>query len=224
MPRIDSGDRNAPPRRLVDVGSPQTPASGTQATKVIRSYSLVFRRRWRIFRIGNWRLPLPGGLELRLIVWWLACLAAIAILARLPLIGLPLVAMPAAIRLLALPLLAAWALCRTELDGRPPHRALAGLVGWWLRPRVIAAGRRVPAPGAEFSPFDTVVLAPDLESPDLPACRVDGPARLLLRYPVGGRRRGRTVRVRRRSGPALHKGHVLEVPHGHRVVFEEGDR
>jgi hypothetical protein len=195
---------------------------GTSQTKVVRSYRLVFRRRWRIFRIGNWRLPLPGGLELRLIGYWLACLAATAILARLPLIGLPLAAMPPAIRLLALPLLCAWALCRWDIDGRSPHRALAGLAGWWLRPRVLAAGRRVPAPGTELSPLDTVVLAPDLESATLPVGRVDGPARLLLRYPVGGRRRGRTVRVRRRPGPALHKGHVLEVPRGRRVVFEEG--
>lgn len=193
-------------------------------TKVIRSYRLVFRRRWRIFRIGNWRVPLPGGLELRLIGWWLACLAATAILARLPLVGLPLAAMPPALRLLALPLLSAWALSRTELDGRPPHRALAGLASWWLRPRTLAAGRRVPAPGSELSPLDTVVMAPDLESSDLPVGRVDGPARLLLRYPVGGRRRGRTVHLRRRPGPALHKGHVLEVPRGHAVVFEEVTR
>lgn len=197
---------------------------GTSQTKVVRSYQLVFRRRWRIFRIGDWRLPLPGGLELRLIGYWLACLAATAILARLPLIGLPLAAMPPAIRLLALPLLCAWALCRWDIDGRSPHRALAGLAGWWLRPRVLAAGRRVPAPGTELSPLDTVVLAPDLESATLPVGRVDGPARLLLRYPVGGRRRGRTVRVRPRPGPALHKGHVLEVPPGRRVVFVEGTR
>lgn len=191
-------------------------------TKVIRSYRLVFRRRWRIFRIGNWRLPLPGGLELRLIGYWLTCLAAIAFLARLPLVGLPVAAMPAAIRLLVLPLLAAWALCRWELDGRPPHRALAGLAGWYLRPRVLAGGRRVPASGTELSPLDHVVLAPDLESPRIPAGRIDGPARLLLRYPVGGRRRGRTVHIRRRTGPALHKGHVLDVPAGHAVLLEDG--
>ena len=50
------------------------------APKVVRSYRLVFRRRWRIFRIQNWRIPLPGGLELRLLGYWLACLAAIALL------------------------------------------------------------------------------------------------------------------------------------------------
>lgn len=190
-------------------------------TKIIRSYRLVFRRRWRIFRIGNWRLPLPGGLELRLIGYWLVCLAVISILARLPLLGLPIAAMPAALRLLAIPLIAAWALCRWELDGRPPHRALLGLAGWWLRPRTLAAGRRVPAPGTGLAPLGTVVLAPDLQAPALPAVRIAGPNRLLLRYPVMGSRRGHVLRLRRRPGPALHKGNVVEVPSGSAVVLVE---
>jgi hypothetical protein len=192
--------------------------------KTVRSYRLVFRRRWRIFRIGNWRIPLPGGLELRLIGYWLACLAAISVLGRLPLIGLPVAALPPALRLLVAPLIAAWALTRWELDGRPPHRALVGLAGWHLRPRVLAGGRRVPAPGTDLAPLAALVLAPDLRSPGLPHGRIDGPARLLLRYPVAGSRRGRGVRVRRRPGPALHKGHVLEVPRGHAVVFEADER
>jgi hypothetical protein len=196
---------------------------GSETTKIVRSYRLVFRRRWRIFRIGNWRIPLPGGLELRLIGYWLACLAAVSILGRLPLVGLPITAMPAALRLLAIPLLAAWALCHWELDGRPPHRALLGLASWWLRPRVLAAGRKAPPPGTEISPIGAIVLAPDLQSTRLPVGRIDGPARVLLRYPTAGRRRGRTIRLRRRPGPALHKGHVLEVPSGQSVLFE-GDR
>jgi hypothetical protein len=193
-------------------------------TKVVRSYRLVFRRRWRIFRIGNWRLPLPGGLELRLIGYWLACLAGVAALSRLPLIGLPFAAMPAALRLLAIPLLGAWALCRTELDGRPPHRAVLGLAAWRLRPRVIAAGRRVPAVGTEHSPLEALVLDPDLRGPEYACGRIEGPARLLLRYPVAARRRQQTLRLRRRPGPALHEGHVLEVPSSHTVVFEEANR
>lgn len=193
-------------------------------TKTVRSYRLVFRRRWRIFRLGNWRLPLPGGLELRLIGYSLACLAVISVVARLPLAALPLAAMPAALRLLALPLLGAWALCRWEPDGRPPHRALAGLAAWATRPRVLAAGRRVPPVGTELSPLDALVLAPDLESAGLPAGRIEGPARLLLRYPVGARRRGRRVRVRRRPGPALHKGLVLDIPQGHAAILESSRR
>jgi hypothetical protein len=197
----------------------------TPQTKIVRSYRLVFRRRWRIFRIQNWRIPLPGGLELRLIGYWLACLAAISMLARLPLLGLPIAAISPALRLLAIPLLAAWALCRWELDGRPPHRAALGLLRWRLRPCVLAAGRRVPAPGTELSPLDLVVLAPDLTGSSYPRGRIDGPARLLLRYPVEirHRRRGRAD-LCPRPGPALHKGQVLELPRGHAVVFEDGER
>jgi hypothetical protein len=189
--------------------------------KTVRSYRLVFRRRWRIFRIQNWRIPLPGGLELRLIGYCLACLALVALLGWLPLLGVPLAAMPPALRLLALPLLGSWALCRWELDGRPPHRALLALAGWWLRPRVLAAGRPVPRPGAEIVPVGALLLAPDLEAPAYPLVRIIGPTRLLLRYPVAARRRGRTLRLRRRPGPALHKGHVLEVADGQSVRFEE---
>jgi hypothetical protein len=196
----------------------------TTNTKIVRSYRLVFRRRWRIFRVGNWRIPLPGGLELRLIGYWLACLAAVSVLGRLPLLGPPIGALPAPLRMLAIPLLAAWTICRRELDGRPPHRALIGLTGWWLRPRVIAAARRVPAPGTEISPLGALVLAPDLGAPTYPRGRIDGPTRLLLRYPTAATRRGRTARLRRSPGPALHKGHVLEVPRGHAVLFEEDRR
>jgi hypothetical protein len=197
----------------------------TPETKIVRSYRLVFRRRWRIFRIQNWRIPLPGGLELRLIGYWLVCLAAISMLAHLPLLGLPIAAISPALRLLAIPLLAAWALCRWELDGRPPHRAAFGLLRWRLRRRVLAAGRRVPAPDTEISPLGALLLTPDLTAPTYPRGRVDGPARLLLRYRIDVRRpRRRQMDLCGRPGPALHKGHVLELPRGHVVVFEDGER
>jgi hypothetical protein len=199
--------------------------------KVIRSYRLVFRRRWRIFRIQNWRIPLPGGLELRLLGYWLACLAIIAVLAHMPLVGLPLAAAPASLRLLALPIAAAWLLSRWEVDGRAPHRALAGLLGWRLRPRVLAAGRRCPVAGATFAPLRRLVLAPDLGAAEYPHGQIHGPARVLLRYPVqvevGGtdwRRRtpaaAKRWRLRRAGNAPLHQGKQLDIPAGRTVTFE----
>ncbi|MGA8744875.1 MAG: TcpE family conjugal transfer membrane protein [Solirubrobacterales bacterium] len=204
--------------------------------KVVRSYRLVFRRRWRIFRIQNWRIPLPGGLELRLIGYWLATLAAIALFTRLPLVGAPIAAAPPSLRLLALPIAAAWALSRWEVDGRSPHRALAGLFAWWMRPRVIAAGRRCPPPGREFAPLHDLALAPDLGEGTYPRGAIAGPVRLLLRYPVrvalegvpraaGGSSRERMAAARRwlispTGGSPLHRGKTLEVPAGRTVVFE----
>jgi hypothetical protein len=206
--------------------------------KVVRSYRLVFRRRWRIFRIQNWRIPLPNGLELRLLGYWLVCLATIAALGRLPLLGVPIAAAPASLRLLAGPIAAAWALSRWEIDGRAPHRALAGLCAWWLRPHVIAAGRRCLAPGIAFAPLRQLVLAPDLSGGEYPSGCLAGPARLLLRYPVrveldgvprrwGATRRERAAAARRwRLRPAgavpLHRGKTLEIPAGRTVIFEAG--
>jgi len=218
--------------------------SPERSGKVVRSYRLVFQRRWRIFRIQGWRIPLPG-LELRLLAYWLSCLVAIAALGRLAVLGAALAALPPSLRLLALPIAAAWALSRWELDGRSPHRALAGLLAYQLRPRVIAAGRRCPRPGAGFSPLGELTLGPDLSGPGYPHGRLIGPARILLRYPVrvaleGVPRRGPTAGSAQRSArakrwrispagrSALHRAQRLEVPPRRTVIFEpsaeRGDR
>lgn len=204
--------------------------------KVVRSYRVVFRRRWRIFRVQSWRIPLPGGLELRAIAYWLACLGAIGLLSRLPLAGAALAATPVSLRLVALPIAAAWALARWELDGRSPHRALAGLAAWRLRPRTIAGLRRCPREGVVLAPPPPALIGADLGGARYPRGRLLGPARLLLRYPVSveleGVPRGagteraqrmaaaRRWRLRGTGGEALHAGIVLEVPAGREAVFE----
>jgi len=192
--------------------------------KVVRSYRLVFRRRWRIFRIQGWRIPLPGGLELRLLGYWLACLALSFALSALPLLGPLLRLAPSSLRLIALPLAAAWLLNRSELDGRPPHRALLGLLLWRLRARSLAGLRRTPPPGSELIPLGRLVLAPDLSSSRPPAGEITGPARILIRYPLRIERLRRPGRNHWRAlptaAPALHRGRTLEVPEGVRLSLE----
>ncbi len=208
--------------------------------KTIRSYRLVFHRRWRIFRIQGWRIPLPGGLELRLLAYWLSALGLSFILGRLPLLGAAISLLPVSLRLLALPIAAAWLLSRWEIDGRPPHRALAGLLGWRARPRTLAALRRVAPEGRELAPLGELVLGPDLSAARYPRGRLRGPARVLLRYPVsvipegvprgGGedpRRRAALARIWRLRPAArapLHDGRVIEVPAGRTVLFEDRPR
>lgn len=201
--------------------------------KVVRSYRLVFRRRWRIFRIQGWRVPLPGGLELRAVGYWLVCLGLGAVLAQLPLLGLGFARIPAALRLLALPVAAAWALSRWEVDGRSPHRALFGLAAWRLGPRSVAALRRCAPEGVEPGPLGPVGAAPDLYGSRYPRGRLRGPARILLRYPVevrleglSGQRAGsrmaaaRRWRLRQLGEQPLHRGKTLAVPAGKEVIFE----
>jgi hypothetical protein len=200
--------------------------------KTVRSYRLVFRRRWRIFRIQGWRIPLPGGVELRLLGYWLACLGTILLSAKVPLLGLAIETAPPSLRLLALPLAAAWLLSRWEIDGRPPHRALAGLIGWRIRPRTTAALRRVRPAGSCFAPLSRVVSSPDLAGANYPRGSIEGPARLLLRYPVSVEvprsALGRSAtagsasawRLRPRGKTPLHAGRTIEVPAGRTVHFE----
>ena len=208
--------------------------------KVVRSYRLVFRRRWRIFRIQNWRIPLPGGLELRLLGYWLACLALIAILARLPLagrrdLGDAGLAAPAGAadrrRLGALALGGRW----------PPAAPSAGRV---LRlvasasgalPRCAAARRR----GQSWRRSASSPRAPISPALDYPRGRIAGPARILLRYPVRLRRAraagpprrasqglaaAQRWRLRPIAAPPLHRGKTLEVPAGRMVLFEAEER
>ncbi len=208
--------------------------------KVVRSYRVVFRRRWRIFRVQNWRIPLPGGIELRAIGYWLCCLAVLGLLARVPLAGAAVAALPPSLRLVGLPIAAAWGLSRLEVDGRSPHRALAGLALWWLRPRTIASLRRCPRAGTVLAPPGSIAMAPDLRGSRYPRGRLIGPARVLLRYPVRvtldgvprwvGRGAGQRLAAARRwrisplGGPPLHRGKTLEVPAGRTVIFEAAPR
>jgi hypothetical protein len=210
-------------------------SQGARQPKVIRSYRLVFRRRWRIFRIQNWRIPLPGGLELRAVGYWLACVTALALAARLPGLALLFGALPASLRFGVLPLAGAWALSGLEIDGRAPHRALAGLIIWRLRAQALAAFRRCPRDGELAVAEPRITVAGDLRAPTYPRGRLRGPAKVLLRYPVavraeGTRGRGRTReeriagarrwRLRATGAGPLRRGRVLEVPDGREVIFE----
>ena len=112
--------------------------------KVVRSYRLVFHRRWRIFRIQNWRIPLPGGLELRAVGYWLACLCAVACWRACRCSVAPACLAAGFAAPAALPLAGAWALSRWEIDGRSPHRALGGLLPGGCGPASLAAGAALP--------------------------------------------------------------------------------
>jgi hypothetical protein len=208
-----------------------------RSRKVVRSYRLVFRRRWRIFKIQNWRIPLPNGLELRAVGYWVCCLVAVAALGKVPVLGLALQAVPESVRFLGMPIVAAWGLSQWEVDGRSPHRALLALIAHCLRPRDLSGLRRCPPTGAELAPIEEVASAPDLAGPEYPRGRVVGPATVLLRYPVAvefdgvprSAGKGRSERMaaacvwKLRKAPGavpLHRGKTVRIPAGRVVIFE----
>ena len=192
---------------------------------VVRSYRAVLDDvERRIYRVDRWRLPAPGGVQVRAILY--AILAALAVMAaaKLPIVGALLGLLPVGVRVLALPVVAGWALASCRVDGRAPHHALAGLVRYLARARTLSGIRPTAACAAEVVPLGEVRIAPAGDEPAYRPGRVRGPARVVLRYParVELEPRGRRLRVSglgERPRP-LSRGRELRVPEGAEVVFE----
>jgi TcpE family len=201
----------------------------------VRSYRAVLDDvERRIYRVDRWRLPAPGGVQVRAIVYTIIAALTVMMAARLPVTGQLLGLLPVGVRVVALPVAAGWALASWQIDGRAPHHALAGLARYRVRPRTLAGLRPTAAVGAQVAPVAAVQIAPAGDEPAYRRGRIRGPARVVLRYPARlevEQRRGRgsdglpaarRVRVcglRERPRP-LSRGRELRVPDGAEVVFE----
>ncbi|HVX33961.1 MAG TPA: hypothetical protein VHA80_12545 [Solirubrobacterales bacterium] len=202
----------------------------------LRGYRRVFRIERRLYRFDRWRIPYPHGVPLRGIGYFLALELCVVVFSRLPVLGALVGVWGPLIAFLGLPGAGAFVLMQGRIDGRPPHQALASLIGWRLAPRDLAGLEPCPRRGAAIVPVAEITVAFDArESFGVPG-RVRGPAQLTFRYPGEvraegappwvrdpGRRleRARRFRVRRRRGAAaMLRGKVISVPPGGEVVIE----
>jgi hypothetical protein len=114
---------------------------------MVRSYRRVFEVDRRIYRVDRWALPVPGGVPLRGVVYFVLALCAVLVLGSLPGVGEVLGGVSAPLRLVVIPLAVAALGTQAAPDGRSAHR----YAGDWLRLRLRAkrtvAGRAVPAEG-----------------------------------------------------------------------------
>src|ERR1700759_1052579 len=94
---------------------------------VIRSYRRVFEVDRRIYRVDRWALPVPGGVPLRAVGYFLAAVLLVLVLGRVP--GFSEVSAP--IRFVVLPLGLAILGVQAAPDGRAAHRFAAD----WIRLR-----------------------------------------------------------------------------------------
>lgn len=184
-------------------------------TVPIRSFRVCFDLERRIHKVDQWRIPLPYGLPLRSLAYFGAVLAAVLVLARLPITGQLLGVLHPAIRLVILPAAAAYFLTRWRVDGRLPHAA--GLA--WLRMRVeparVSAFRAAPAPGrVELGP---ITLAPDERGARMRPGVIEGPAQVVIRYRARMRARGRTLTLSDQQGPPLWRGKQVNLREGQRL-------
>lgn len=153
--------------------------------KRIRRYqSVTDRVTRRIYKLDRWRVPLPGGLPAISLGYLAGWFVAVALAMKLPLVGHALGLLPPSLVWVAIPLLGAWAFTTLRIDGRAPHRAGAGALSFWLRPKELAGLRPCPPPGTELAPLTELAVAPSGDEAAYRRGRVPGPARLTLRYPA----------------------------------------
>src|SRR3954452_12736408 len=110
---------------------------------VIRSYRRVFEVDRRIYRVDRWALPVPGGIPLRAVGYFLAALMLVLVLGRMP--GVADVSAP--IRLVVIPLGLAVLGTQAAPDGRAAHRFAADWLRLKCRTRRRSAGRSVALEG-----------------------------------------------------------------------------
>jgi len=199
--------------------------SAADGRLTIRSYRTVFRFERRLYRFDRWRLPVRGGVPLRVLFYLPAVYLALAVVGRLPVLGWALAVLPDPLRWGLLPLALVLALLRVELDGRPAHRALWAIVRWRLGARWRAGLRACSPPGPAPLASGALVVRPDWRAGGARTGRVFGAARVRLRCATRVRRPGQgdageaRVSARRlvldvEAGTTSSAGRVVEIPAG----------
>lgn len=155
---------------------------------VVRSYRRVFRLDRRIYRVDRFVLPLPGGLSLAALLWFVGALLGTLALSTLPVLGTPLDLLSPPLRYALVP--AGLAALATQLapDGRSAPRFALGWLAWRLRPSRRAGTRAVPRESEALSLHATIPTRPR-ERAGRPRPVLAGRSRPSLRF--ARRRRGR---------------------------------
>lgn len=150
----------------------------------IRSYRAVFDLERRIYRVDRLRLN-PAGVPVRGIVYFLALLAAVAVGAHVPPLGVVARALPWYLVYLALPGAGAALLTVVAIDGRPAHLAAQALLRHRIAPRQSVGLRAERSgwgaePGARWRPRE-ILLLPDGSDARVRRLRYTGPGAALVR-------------------------------------------
>lgn len=185
---------------------------------IVRSYARVFAVDRRIYRVDRWPVPVPGGVPLRAVVYFVGTLVALLVAARLPVVGALVNELTPPFRFVIVPLGVAMLGTQATPDGRSAHRFAGAWLGTRLRARRQSAGRLVPLDGEAVPWHAALPTCWDQYAPTLSRARIAGPAKVTFSVPVrtAAGRRGRLRARSRRDGHgqdvvALEHGEVLEV-------------
>ncbi len=183
---------------------------------VVRSYRRVFRLERRIYRIDRFVIPVPGGIPLRGLVYFVAGFIAILIAGRLPGLRSLLALAPLPFRALLLPAGLAVLATQATPDGLPAHRFAHTWLSFRLRPRRSWSERSAPAAGEPVSFDANCRYSPDLSAPELRRSRVHGPARIEFGVHVSLEQRRRSW-IARLDTTAVAAPSAIELAAGQRL-------
>jgi hypothetical protein len=186
----------------------------------IRSFRVVFDLERRIHKVDRWRLPVPHGVPLRGVAYFVVALVAVVLLSRLPVAGVLVGALPPPVRYVVGPVAVAYALTQVRVDGRSAHAAIVAWIRYRLGARHLASFRVVSAPRS-VTRLGEATIVPDERFARLRRAAVAGPARVLLRYPIQSRVRGGrrpVLRVEQMPGPPLFEARSVRLRSGQRLV------
>jgi hypothetical protein len=190
-----------------------------RAGRAVRSFREVFQIERRLFRVDRWRIPVRSGVEVRAIVYALACYAALLVARVIPPVAALHDLLPAPIGWLILPAGGALALARFRPDGRIPHHAAWSVTRWVLSARRVAGLRPDRQVGVVGLVESEVVVCSDWRDGTASLHGdVVGPARVTARRAarLSSAKRG-AVLVLDLAGPALRRGAVLDLGEGERI-------
>jgi len=183
----------------------------------IRSFRTCFTVERRIHKLDRWRVPLPYGLPVRGLAYFVVSAVALVILSELPLFGALLHGFNTFTRLLLLPGAIAFLLYRVTLDGRPSHAAALAWLRMRSEPGRMSGFRRLESPSQVT--LGSVLLAPDERTARLRRGVVEGPAELVVRYAADTVLRRDELRLVQSGDEPLWRGKQVRLSAGQRVVI-----
>lgn len=183
----------------------------------IRSFRVVFELERRIHKVDRWRIPVPYGVPLRGVAYAGCALLAVVLMGRLPIGREALGLLPPPVRFVLVPVGLAYLLDQVRIDGRPAHAVATAWLQLRFGPARVAAFRAVPAVGTAALFGDLRVVC-DERSARYRRARVEGPARVLLRYPARARRRGARLDLEQTSERPLWRAKRIALKPGQRLV------
>lgn len=183
----------------------------------IRSYRVCFDLERRIHKIDRWRVPLPYGVPFRGIGYAAVLLAAVLMLQGLPVFGQVLGALHPALRYLVLPVGLAAVLTGWRVDGRTAHQTALAWLRYHCGRRSFSSFRPLAQRG-QAGEWSDVAVASDERTSRLRRAVVEGPSRVLLRYPVQTAARGNELRVAQTGAEPQWRGTQVDLREGQRLV------